>query len=82
MTKPLERRRLEEYGTVLDEDDTRALLRVGEKKLRTLLKEGRLRRLAYSQRDILFSSHELRRFLRAETERDLADTCAEEVGAA
>jgi len=68
--------RLEDLPSVLNEAETRAVLRIGERKLRDLLAAGRLRRLAYSGREILIDSREIRRFLRAETERDPEETAA------
>jgi hypothetical protein len=61
--------RLEELPSVLDASETRAVLRIGESKLRELLAAGRLQRLAYSA-TILIDSREIRRFLRDETGRD------------
>lgn len=68
MSATAEPARLEDMPTVLDEAQARAVLRCGEKKLRALIQSGRLRRLAYAQA-ILIDAREIRRFLRAETER-------------
>jgi hypothetical protein len=64
---------LDSKPEVLDTDDLVDVLRMNARDVRDLVNAGRLRRLAYSRREIRVWREEVRRFLADQTDGALTD---------